>query len=206
MTRSSANPPDLRWPAPASALNATACVEELRNRAMPLLAGTRLGSYEILAPLGAGGMGEIYLLYGQLLEALGRLEEGLAMKLKALERDAHSPLVHLQISMSYWHQRRYEEAIDWANKTLALDARHPHARALSRRAFEKVGFRSLSSGEHSARRNARRAGLSVRASKTCVRDGRHSGDSKVVSGPGGTPARRISGDAASSVLRRGRQS
>ena len=27
---------------------------------MPLSSGTRLGSYEILAPLGQGGMGELY--------------------------------------------------------------------------------------------------------------------------------------------------
>lgn len=27
---------------------------------MPQLAGTRLGPYEIIAPLGAGGMGEVY--------------------------------------------------------------------------------------------------------------------------------------------------
>ena len=27
---------------------------------MPLVPGTRLGSYEIVAPLGAGGMGEVY--------------------------------------------------------------------------------------------------------------------------------------------------
>ncbi len=27
---------------------------------MPLSAGTRLGPYEILAPIGAGGMGEVY--------------------------------------------------------------------------------------------------------------------------------------------------
>ncbi len=71
---------------------------------------------------------EAYLLYGQLMEALGRLEEGLAMKLKALERDPFSPLVHLQISMSYWNQHRYEESIEWAQKTLALDPGHPHAR------------------------------------------------------------------------------
>ena len=27
---------------------------------MSLISGTRLGSYEIVAPLGAGGMGEVY--------------------------------------------------------------------------------------------------------------------------------------------------
>jgi serine/threonine protein kinase len=27
---------------------------------MPLTAGTRLGHYEILGPIGAGGMGEVY--------------------------------------------------------------------------------------------------------------------------------------------------
>jgi tetratricopeptide (TPR) repeat protein len=68
------------------------------------------------------------LLLGQLQEALGKLEEGLAIKLKALERDPLSPKVHLQISMSYWNQRRYDQSIEWANKTLALDPEHPHAR------------------------------------------------------------------------------
>jgi DNA-binding winged helix-turn-helix (wHTH) protein/tetratricopeptide (TPR) repeat protein len=82
---------------------------------------------------------EAYLVYGQLLDALGRLEEGLNTKLKALERDPFSPLVHLQISLSYWNQRRYDSAIDWANKTLELDPRHPHAREHLAAAYWKKG-------------------------------------------------------------------
>ncbi len=70
---------------------------------------------------------EAYLLYGRLLEAHGRLEEGLAMKLRALERDPFSPLVLLQISMSYFLARRYDDSIEWADKALELDPKHPHA-------------------------------------------------------------------------------
>jgi DNA-binding winged helix-turn-helix (wHTH) protein/tetratricopeptide (TPR) repeat protein len=82
---------------------------------------------------------EAYLLLGRLLEALGRLEDGLAMKLRALERDPFSPLVHLQIAMSYWHQRRYDDAIAWANKTLALDPKHLTAREQVAGAYLKKG-------------------------------------------------------------------
>ena len=66
---------------------------------------------------------EAMLIYGRLLDTRGRLEGGLAMKLKALERDPVSPLVHVEIARSYWNQRRYDESIDWANK--ALDSRSP---------------------------------------------------------------------------------
>ena len=71
---------------------------------------------------------EAYLVCGRLLEAIGKLEEGLELKQKALERDPFSPLVHLQISLSYWNQRRYDESITWANKALALDPHHLLAR------------------------------------------------------------------------------
>ena len=82
---------------------------------------------------------EAYLLYGQLLEAQGKLEEGLQMKLKALARDPFSALVHLQISISYWNQRRYDEAIEWANKALEIDPQHPHAREHLAGAYWKKG-------------------------------------------------------------------
>jgi DNA-binding winged helix-turn-helix (wHTH) protein/lipopolysaccharide biosynthesis regulator YciM len=71
---------------------------------------------------------EAYLLLGQLLEALGNLDQGLAVKQKALERNPDSPLVRLQISMSYWHQRKFDKAVEWANKALDVDPNHPHAR------------------------------------------------------------------------------
>jgi tetratricopeptide (TPR) repeat protein len=82
---------------------------------------------------------EAYLVYGRLLEAIGKLEEGLQLKQKALERDLFSPLVHLQISLSYWNQRRYEESIEWANKALELDQHHLLAREHLVGAYWKKG-------------------------------------------------------------------
>jgi DNA-binding winged helix-turn-helix (wHTH) protein/tetratricopeptide (TPR) repeat protein len=71
---------------------------------------------------------QAYLMYGRLLDALGRAGEALEMKLRAFERDPLSPLVHVQIAQCCWNQRRYDEAIDWAHRALALDARHLLAR------------------------------------------------------------------------------
>ncbi|MBV8818302.1 MAG: tetratricopeptide repeat protein, partial [Acidobacteriaceae bacterium] len=82
---------------------------------------------------------EACLVLGRLLEATGRLKEGLQLKLKALERDPRSPLVHLQISLSYWNQRRYDESIEWANKTLELDPHHMLAREHLAAAYWKKG-------------------------------------------------------------------
>jgi hypothetical protein len=49
------------------------------------------------------GHTEARLLYGQVLEALGRVEEGLESKLRA-SATMQSAAVHLQISVCYWHQ------------------------------------------------------------------------------------------------------
>ena len=56
---------------------------------MPLTAGTRLGPYEILAPLGAGGMGEVYRARDPRLNrdvAIKVLPERLANDRQALAR------------------------------------------------------------------------------------------------------------------------
>jgi DNA-binding winged helix-turn-helix (wHTH) protein/tetratricopeptide (TPR) repeat protein len=71
---------------------------------------------------------QAYLMYGRLLDALGRAGEALEMKLRAFKRDPLSPLVHVQVAQCCWNQRRYDEAIEWAQRALALDPRHLLAR------------------------------------------------------------------------------
>ncbi len=77
------------------------------------------------------------LIYGRLLDALGRSKEALEMKLRAFECDPLSPLVHVQIALCYWNQRRYDDAIEWANKALALDPKHLLAREFLAGAYLK---------------------------------------------------------------------
>jgi DNA-binding winged helix-turn-helix (wHTH) protein/Tfp pilus assembly protein PilF len=82
---------------------------------------------------------EALLHYGSLMEALGRPEEGLRFKQQALERDLQSPIVLVQIASSYWHQRRYDDVIAWANRALELDPRHMLAGEFLASAYWKQG-------------------------------------------------------------------
>ena len=85
------------------------------------------------------GHTEAYLHYGSLMEALGQLDDGLRLKQMALERDPVSPLVLVGIAMSYWHQRRYDDALAWAQRALEFDPRHLLAREVLVGAYMKKG-------------------------------------------------------------------
>ena len=56
------------------------------------------------------------VFYGALMDALSRLDRGINLKQKALERDPASGFVLVQIATSFWNQRRYHDTIEWANK------------------------------------------------------------------------------------------
>jgi DNA-binding winged helix-turn-helix (wHTH) protein len=67
---------------------------------------------------------EALLAYGGLMEALGRPDEGMRFKQQALARNPESWLVYAEIANSCWNQRRYDEALLWANRVLDVDPRH----------------------------------------------------------------------------------
>jgi serine/threonine protein kinase/Tfp pilus assembly protein PilF len=82
---------------------------------------------------------EAYLHYGSLMEALGELERGFQLKLRGLECDPTSTLAHVQIAGSFWHQRRYDDVIVWANKALDRNPHHLFAREELAGAYWKMG-------------------------------------------------------------------
>jgi tetratricopeptide (TPR) repeat protein len=79
------------------------------------------------------------LLYGRLLDVLGDLDGGLAVRQVALERNASSARVQLQIAHSYWNQRKYDKVIEWASRAVATDPGHLVAREYIAGAHLKQG-------------------------------------------------------------------
>src|SRR5262245_1318760 len=82
---------------------------------------------------------EALLQYGSLQEALGRLDEGLRCKQQALARDPRSPGVLVQMAISYWHQRKYDETQAWARRALEIDPKHVLASQFITHVYWRIG-------------------------------------------------------------------
>src|SRR5215831_5682496 len=82
---------------------------------------------------------EALLQYGSLQEALGRLDDGLRCKQQALARDPRSPGVLVQIAISYWHQRKYEDTLVWAQRALDVNPKHAQACQFISYVYLKIG-------------------------------------------------------------------
>jgi DNA-binding winged helix-turn-helix (wHTH) protein/cytochrome c-type biogenesis protein CcmH/NrfG len=82
---------------------------------------------------------EALLQYGSLQEALGRLDDGLQSKQQALARDPRSPGVLLQIAVSYWHQRKYDDALVWAQRALNVNPKHVLACQFINQVYWRIG-------------------------------------------------------------------
>jgi eukaryotic-like serine/threonine-protein kinase len=82
---------------------------------------------------------DAYLFYGNYLDAVGRAEEAIQMKKRALARDPFSPLPHLALAQSYFNDRRYEEGAQWARKAIDLDPNHIIGRQMLAGIYYKQG-------------------------------------------------------------------
>jgi DNA-binding winged helix-turn-helix (wHTH) protein/cytochrome c-type biogenesis protein CcmH/NrfG len=82
---------------------------------------------------------EALLQYGSLHEALGRLDEGLRCKQQALARDPRSPGVLVQIAISYWYQRKYDDTLAWSRRALEIDPKHVLACQFINNVYLKIG-------------------------------------------------------------------
>lgn len=60
-------------------------------------------------------------MYGTYLLAIGRFNESIAQRKRALELDPLSPLGNTSVGWLYFYARRYDDAIEWYKKALELD-------------------------------------------------------------------------------------
>ncbi len=86
------------------------------------------------------GYATAHQFYGYYLTAMGKSNEAIAERQKAVELDPISPLLHSALGEAYYHARRFDVTIDQNKKALELDPHYAIALVNIGRAYEQMGM------------------------------------------------------------------
>jgi TolB-like protein/Flp pilus assembly protein TadD len=86
------------------------------------------------------GYATAHQFYGYYLTAMGKLDEAIAERKKAVELDSTSPLLNSALAEAYYHARRFDVTIEESHKALELDPGYAIALVNIGRAFEQMGM------------------------------------------------------------------
>jgi TolB-like protein/Tfp pilus assembly protein PilF len=86
------------------------------------------------------GYATAHQFYGYYLTAMGKLDEAIAERKKAVDLDPISPLLNSALAEAYYHARRFDVTIDESQKALELDPGYAIALVNIGRAYEQMGM------------------------------------------------------------------
>ena len=86
------------------------------------------------------GYATAHQFYGYYLTAMGRSDEAIAERKRALELDPISPLLNSALGEAYYHARRFDVTIEQNKKALELDPSYAIALVNIGRAYEQMGM------------------------------------------------------------------
>jgi TolB-like protein/Flp pilus assembly protein TadD len=86
------------------------------------------------------GYATAHQFYGYYLTAMGKLDEAIVERKKAVDLDPISPLLNSALAEAYYHSRRFDVTIDESHKALELDPGYAIALVNIGRAYEQMGM------------------------------------------------------------------
>jgi TolB-like protein/Flp pilus assembly protein TadD len=86
------------------------------------------------------GYATAHQFYGYYLTAMGKLDDAIVERKKAVDLDPISPLLNSALAEAYYHARRFDVTIDESHKALELDPAYAIALVNIGRAYEQMGM------------------------------------------------------------------
>jgi TolB-like protein/Tfp pilus assembly protein PilF len=86
------------------------------------------------------GYATAHQFYGYYFTAMGKPDEAIAERNKALDLDSISPLLHSALGEAYYHARRFDVTIEQNKQALELDSSYAIALVNIGRAYEQMGM------------------------------------------------------------------